>query len=62
MNKDQIKGAAKEAEGKIQKGFGKAVDSPKHQVKGAIKEGAGKVQKGLGDAKEAVRDEQRRTR
>jgi uncharacterized protein YjbJ (UPF0337 family) len=62
MNKDQMKGAAKEAEGKIQKGFGDLVDSPKHQAEGAMKEVAGKIQKGVGDVKEDIKDESRRTR
>ena len=52
MNKDSIKGAAKELAGKAQKEFGKAVDSPKHTAEGAGKEAAGKAQKAWGDAKE----------
>lgn len=56
MNKDQIKGGMKEAAGKIQKEFGKAVDSPKHQIEGGMKEVAGKTQKTVGNIKEDVKD------
>lgn len=56
MNKDQIKGGMKEAAGKVQKEFGKAVDSPKHQIEGGMKEVAGKTQKTVGNIKEDVKD------
>jgi uncharacterized protein YjbJ (UPF0337 family) len=52
MNKDQIKGTIKVAEGKIQQSVGKVTGSEKMQVKGAVKEIAGKTQKSYGDAKE----------
>ena len=52
MNKNQVKGAAKEAAGVVQKEFGKAVDSPEHTIKGATKEAIGKTQKAVGDAQE----------
>lgn len=55
MNKDQMKGAAKEAEGKIQKGAGKMMNSPGNTVEGAAKEAAGKTQKAVGDAKDAAK-------
>jgi uncharacterized protein YjbJ (UPF0337 family) len=64
MNKDQVKGAAKETAGKIQKEFGKAVDSPKHTIEGTAKEVTGKVQKKVGDMKEddkKQRDAERRS-
>lgn len=51
MNRDQVKGRAKEAAGKLQKNAGKAVDSPKHTIKGAAREVAGKIQKKVGDAR-----------
>lgn len=55
MNKNQVKGGMKEAGGKIQKEFGKAVDSPKHTIKGGMKEVAGKAQKAVGDMQEKSR-------
>ena len=60
MNEHQVKGAMKEAEGVVQKEFGKAVDSPKHTLQGAAKEVAGKTQKAAGDLKEDVKDADRR--
>lgn len=64
MNKDTIKGGMKEAAGKVQKEFGKAVDSPRHVIEGGAKEVAGKTQKTVGQISEKVKkqaDESRRT-
>jgi len=55
MNKDTIKGSMKEAAGKVQKEFGKAVDSPKHVIEGSAKEAEGKGQKAAGHIKDAVK-------
>lgn len=55
MNKDQVKGAAKDAAGKMQEKAGEAVGSDKQQAKGLVKQVEGKVQKAYGDAKEAVK-------
>lgn len=55
MNKDVAKGSMKEAAGKVQKGFGKMVDSPKHEIEGGMKEAEGKVQKAAGHLKEAAK-------
>lgn len=55
MNKNQVKGGMKEAGGKVQKEFGKAVDSPKHTIEGGMKELAGKAQKAVGDVQEDVK-------
>lgn len=54
MNKDQVKGAAKNIAGKVQEQAGKVVGSKEQQVKGLSKQISGKVQKNLGDAEEAV--------
>ena len=43
MNKDQIKGAAKEMAGKVQRKAGELVDSPEHEAKGATKENLGQA-------------------
>jgi uncharacterized protein YjbJ (UPF0337 family) len=53
MNRDQVKGRAKEVAGKIEKNAGRAVGSAKTEAKGLAKEVAGKVQKNLGDARNA---------
>jgi uncharacterized protein YjbJ (UPF0337 family) len=54
MNKDQVKGVAKDVAGKIQEEAGKLVGSKEQQVKGLSKQISGKVQKGAGDIEEAV--------
>ena len=56
MNKDQIKGAAKDVGGKIQKEVGKAIGSSEQQAKGTSQQAEGKVQKKVGDVKEVVKD------
>jgi uncharacterized protein YjbJ (UPF0337 family) len=56
MNKDQVKGAAKEVAGRAQASLGRAVDSPKHQAKGIAKQVEGRAQKNLGDAREVLKD------
>lgn len=55
MNKDTIKGSMKETAGKVQKEFGKAVDSPKHVIEGGAKEAEGKSQKAAGHIKDAIK-------
>jgi uncharacterized protein YjbJ (UPF0337 family) len=54
MNKDQVKGMAKEGMGKVQKKTGKVIGSPEHQAKGLAKEIEGKVQKNIGGVKESM--------
>ena len=56
MNKDQVKGAIKEAAGKVQKKFGEVVGSTEQRVKGAAKVVEGKTQQVAGDIKELVKD------
>jgi len=58
MNRDQIKGRAKEAAGTVQQKAGKLMGNPKHQVKGLVKRGVGKVQKTVGDAAERNRKDE----
>jgi len=56
MNKDQVKGKAKDIGGKIQEEVGKVVGSSEQQAKGLAKQSEGKVQEAYGDAKEIVKD------
>lgn len=56
MNTDQVKGALKEAAGKVQQKTGEVINSPEQQAKGAAKQVEGNVQKNYGDAKEALKD------
>jgi len=60
MNKDQVKGAAKDVAGKVQEEAGKLIGSKDQQIKGLSKQISGKVQKGVGDAKQAVEDFKKR--
>jgi uncharacterized protein YjbJ (UPF0337 family) len=54
MNKNQMKGTARDIAGKLQQQAGKLVGSRKQQVKGLGKQVSGKLQKGVGDATEAI--------
>jgi len=56
MNKDQVKGTAKDIAGKVQEKAGKLTGSKEQQVKGLSKQISGKVQKGFGDAEQAAED------
>jgi uncharacterized protein YjbJ (UPF0337 family) len=56
MNKDQVKGVAKDIAGKIQEQAGKLVGSKEQQVKGLSKQISGKAQKGVGDARQTIKD------
>ena len=56
MNKDQVKGAAKDVVGKVQEEAGKLIGSKEQQVKGLSKQISGKVQKAVGDVKQSVED------
>ncbi len=60
MNKDQVKGSAKELAGKVQEGVGRAIDSKEQQAKGLGKQVEGNVQKNFGNLKEAVKDAAKR--
>jgi uncharacterized protein YjbJ (UPF0337 family) len=52
-----VKGAAKDAAGKIQRKAGEVTGNTSQQVKGAARQVAGKVQKGVGDIRnDAKRD------
>ena len=56
MNKDQVKGVAKDVAGKVQEQAGKLVGSKEQQIKGLSKQISGKVQKGVGDVEQSVED------
>jgi uncharacterized protein YjbJ (UPF0337 family) len=56
MNKDQVKGAAKDVVGKVQEQAGKLVGSKKQQIEGLSKQISGKLQKGVGDLKQSAED------
>jgi uncharacterized protein YjbJ (UPF0337 family) len=56
MNKDQVKGKAKDIVGKVQEQAGKLVGNKEQQVKGLSKQISGNVQKSFGDLKESIKD------
>jgi uncharacterized protein YjbJ (UPF0337 family) len=56
MNKDQVKGAVKEATGKVQEKFGDLIGSNEQRAKGLVKEVAGKAERKLGDAEEVLKN------
>ncbi len=56
MNKDQVKGTAKDIAGKAQEKVGELTGSASQQIKGLKNQAEGKIQKGVGDVKESVDD------
>lgn len=56
MNKDQVKGKAKEVAGEIQQKAGKLVGNPTQEAKGQAREFEGKMQKAAGDVEEKMKD------
>jgi uncharacterized protein YjbJ (UPF0337 family) len=54
MNKDQVKGKAKDIGGKIQEEAGKLVGSSEQQAKGLSKQVEGKAQEKAGDVKDTL--------
>ena len=56
MNKDQVKGTAKDVVGKVQEEAGRLVGNKDQQIKGLAKQISGKLQKSVGDVKESLED------
>ena len=54
MNRDQVKGTAKDMAGKIQRKFGEATGNEAQQIKGGAKQVEGKIQKGVGNVEDAL--------
>lgn len=55
MNTNQVKGAVKDAAGKLQQSAGEVVGSTKQQAKGIQKQVEGKTQEAVGDLQAAVK-------
>ena len=55
MDKDRIKGTAKQAEGTIKEKVGKVTGDTSLEVEGKIERAEGTVQKAFGKAKDALR-------
>jgi uncharacterized protein YjbJ (UPF0337 family) len=54
MNRDQVKGTAKDIAGKVQRKFGQATGNENQQIKGGAKQVEGKIQKGIGNVEQAM--------
>jgi uncharacterized protein YjbJ (UPF0337 family) len=54
MNKDQIKGSAKDIAGKAQRKVGELTGNEDQQAEGLARQGEGKAQKGAGNVKDAA--------
>lgn len=55
MNKDQVKGRIKEAEGAAKEVAGKVSGKESLEQKGKLEKAAGKTQAGFGDIKNAIK-------
>ncbi len=62
MNRDQVKGTAKDVAGKVQLKVGQLTGNKTQQLKGAAKQVEGNVQKGMGNVEEALDKANRKTR
>ena len=62
MNRDQLKGAAKKAAGKVQQKVGELTGNKTQQVKGVAKQVEGTVQKEVGNVEQARDKADRKTR
>jgi uncharacterized protein YjbJ (UPF0337 family) len=62
MNRDQVKGAAKDVVGKVQQKVGELTGNKIQQAKGVAKQVEGKAQKGVGNVAQALAEANRKTR
>jgi uncharacterized protein YjbJ (UPF0337 family) len=62
MNRNQVKGAAKNVAGKVQQKLGELTGSKTQQAKGVAKQVEGKVQRGAGNVEQALDKAGRKTR
>lgn len=61
MNRNQVKGAAKDISGKVQRKVGEMTNDRSAQAEGAAKQVEGKLQKGIGNVQQAAQDADRKT-
>lgn len=54
MNRDQVKGTAKDVAGKVQRKVGEMTGNTEQQVNGGAKQVEGKLQKGAGNVQQAA--------
>jgi uncharacterized protein YjbJ (UPF0337 family) len=56
MDKDRVEGAAHQVKGAVKEAVGKVTGDAKTQAEGAAEKAAGKVQNAVGGAKDAIRE------
>ena len=56
MNTNQIKGAIKDALGRVQEHAGKTVGNSQQEARGVARQGQGRLQKAYGNLKEALKN------
>jgi uncharacterized protein YjbJ (UPF0337 family) len=61
MNRNKVKGAAKDVAGKVQRRVGELTGNENQQAKDVAKEAEGKVQKGVGNVEQALHKADRKT-
>ena len=62
MNRDQVKGSAKDMAGKVQQKVGQLTGNKTQEAKGAAKQVEGKVQKGVGNVERSLDKAHRKSR
>jgi uncharacterized protein YjbJ (UPF0337 family) len=62
MNRDQVKGDAKNVTGKVQQKVGELTGNKTQQAKGLAKQVEGNVQKGVGNVEQAIDKANRQNR
>ena len=60
MNRDQVKGAAEKAGGKVKEEWGKITGNPSTQAKGQFDQAKGQARENVGRMKEALHDDKRK--
>ncbi len=55
VNKDQVKGVAKQAKGSVKETIGRAAGNRQTEAEGIAEKTTGKVQKAYGDVKEKIK-------
>lgn len=56
MNKDQIQGRVEQVKGAVKEAAGKVIGNNDLEIEGKVDQTSGKIQSGFGDAKEKLKD------
>lgn len=60
MDKDQLKGKAKDVSGRLERQAGEWTGDEEKQARGAVKQAEGKIQNKVGELKDKAREEEER--